>query len=284
MTDTADPHRDQIAYWNSAGGQKWIAAQAHTDIMLAPVSDVLLAHARPGFGTSVLDIGCGCGATTLELAKAVGPAGRVLGVDVSEPMLAFARARLAPHANVELVCADAAAYPFTPLADLAISRFGVMFFGGPTAAFANIRRALKPGGRLVFACWRKLEQNSWMQLPLHAAYNAGIPRMVRPGPEDPGPFSFADPERVTRILTGAGFSPPRFSPLDFSLDIAAGGGLDAALQQSITIGAASRALQDQPDALREAAVRAIEEALRPHREGDAVRLQAAIWIVDSEPA
>jgi SAM-dependent methyltransferase len=284
MNSATDAHRDQIDYWNSAGGEKWIAAQEQTDAMLAPVSRELLAHARVEPGMAVIDLGCGCGATTLELVRAASPGGRILAVDVSEPMLARARARLAAYAQVDLVCADAAVYPFTLFADLVLSRFGVMFFGDPTAAFANIRRALKPGGRLVFACWRKLDENPWMQVPLQAAYGAGIPHMSRPGPEDPGPFSFADPERVTRILTGAGFNPPRFAPADISLDIAAGRGLAAAVQQSITIGATSRALRDQPEALRLAAIRAIETALKPYAKGPAVELSAAIWIVESETA
>ena len=120
-----------------------------------------------------------------------------------------------------------------------------------------------------------------MQVPLHAAYNAGVPRLERPGSEDPGPFSFADPERVTRILSGAGFKTPRFSKADVRLDVAAGGGLPAAVHQSLTIGATSRALQDQPDDLCKAATDAVEEALRPYLKDRTVYLPAAIWLVES---
>lgn len=281
MTKAAGTNEDQVAYWNSSAGQKWLAAQEHTDAMLEPVSRALLKAAAPAPCEVVVDIGCGCGATTVELANATGPKGRVLAIDVSEPMLGRARERLASHPQVELILADAAAYPFQPFADLAISRFGVMFFADPTAAFANIRHALKPGSRLVLACWRKLEENAWMQVPLHAAYNAGVPRMERPGAEEPGPFSFADPDRVTRILSGAGFVPPRFSKLDLELDVSAGGGLQAALQQSLTIGATSRALQDQPDDLRQTAAEAVRDALRPYSRGDTVSMPAAIWLVET---
>ncbi len=281
MNGSADRHQDQVAYWNTRGGEKWIAAQAHTDIMLEPIQRVLLEHARLQPGMAVLEIGCGCGATTLELAKAAGAEGRVLAVDVSQPMLDFAKGRLAPYRQAELLCADASVHPFSPFADLAISRFGVMFFGDPAGAFANIRKAFRPGARLVFACWRKLEDNAWMQVPLHAAYNAGVPRMPRPEPEDPGPFSFADPDRVTRILTAAGFETPHFSKADLSLDIAAGEGLASAVQQSVTVGATSRALQDQPDSLRTAAIKAIETALMPYLQNQSVFLAAAIWIVES---
>lgn len=281
MTTSSDLNQDQIAYWNSSAGKKWLAAQEHTDVMLAPVSQVLLTAAAPQQGAAVLDIGCGCGATTVELAEAVGPQGRVFAIDVSEPMLGRARERLSAYPHVELALADASVYAFQSFADLAISRFGVMFFADPTAAFANVISALKPGGRLIFACWRKLEENPWMQVPLHAAYYAGVPRVERPGPEDPGPFSFADPERVTRILSGAGFQTPRFTKADVRLDVAAGGGLPAAVHQSLTIGATSRALQDQPDDLRKAATDAVEEALRPYLKDRTVYLPAAIWLVES---
>src|SRR5258708_25352813 len=196
MTTSSDLNQDQIAYWNSSAGKKWLAAQEHTDVMLAPVSQVLLTAAAPQQGAAVLDICCGCGATTVELAEAVGPQGRVFAIDVSEPMLGRARERLSAYPHVELALADASVYAFQSFADLAISRFGVMFFADPTAAFANVIRALKPGGRLILACLRKLGENPWLQVPLHAAYYAGVPRVERPGPEDPGPFSFADPERV----------------------------------------------------------------------------------------
>ena len=153
----------------------------------------------------------------------------MLGLDISAPMLARARERSAGLGNTDYIVADAAAHPFpAPAFDLLFSRFGVMFFGDPTAAFTNLKRALKPGGRLAFACWRKIDENPWMQVPLHAAYNH-VPRLPKQGPDDPGPMSFADPERVTRILTAAGFATPRFTPAEVMLDIAAGKGLDAGL-------------------------------------------------------
>jgi len=157
----------------------------------------------------------------------------------------------------------------------------VMFFGDPTAAFTRLRHATRPGGRLVFVCWRAFDDNPWMRIPLAAAYGAGVPRMPRPGPEDPGPFSFAEPERVRRILTGAGWKDPSFTPLDLTLDIAAGGGLEAALSQATQIGAASRAIREAPESVRPAAVEAIRVALAPHAEGASVRLAGAMWLVAS---
>jgi len=282
--DFDDHHQDQIAYWNDLGGKKWLAAQVQTDLMLAPASELLMERAAIELGMCVLDIGCGCGATTIDLAKTVGAEGKVIGIDVSAPMAAFAQDRLREYPQARLVAADASTYPFSPFADIAVSRFGVMFFGEPISSFANIRRGLKPHGRLVFLCWRKFEENVWMKVPLHAAYDAGVPRMPRPGPEDPGPFSFADPSRVASILTQAGFAPPRFSKADIDFDIATGGGLQAAVRQSLLIGATSRALKDQPEELKVAAGRAIEAALQPYAQGQSVRMAAAIWVVESQVA
>jgi SAM-dependent methyltransferase len=208
----------------------------------------------------------------------------VLGVDLSEEMLALAKARLSAFPQARVMLADAAAFPFTPFADLAVSQFGVMFFGDPVQAFSNIRKAIKPGGRLVFACWRAIQENPWAQVPLHAAYAAGAPRSARPEPEQPGPFSFADPKRVTRILSEAGFIGLSLQPAELTLDLAAGDALDAAVEQTMTIGPAAAALRDQPDAVRTAAARAIEEALRPYLQNGRVALPAAIWLVQAATA
>jgi SAM-dependent methyltransferase len=281
MNKAADWHNDQIAYWQSHGGARWAAAQAPTDQMLAPVSQALLVQARPEPGMAALEIGCGCGAVTAKLAKSVGASGRVLGVDISEEMLAVAKARLSAYPQAGVLLADAAAYSFTPFADLVVSQFGVMFFGDPVQAFSNIRNAMKPGGRLVFACWRPIKENPWAQVPLHAAYAAGAARAARPEPDQPGPFSFADPARVTGILSGAGYTEFSLEPADVTLDMAAGHGLEAAVQQAMTIGPAAAALRDQPDTVRAAAARSIEEALRPYLQGESVNLAAAIWLVQA---
>jgi SAM-dependent methyltransferase len=278
MDESAEKHRAQVDYWNGSGGKRWAAAQDHTDRMLEPVSHLLLRKAEPKEGMAVLDIGCGGGATTQSLASSVG-SGRVVGVDISSQLVELAKSRLRGFKNAEVRLADAAVYPFEPFADLATSRFGVMFFGDPAAAFKNIRKALKPGGRLVFACWQDIAQNPWMTVPLRAVEAAGVPPAPAPGPEDPGPFSFADPARVKRILLSAGFKDIDFAPANLTLDIAAGGGLEAAVSQAMTIGAAAAALRDQPESLRAAAAKTIREALRPYQEGANVSLQAAIWLV-----
>ena len=275
-----DLHADQIAYWNGTGGDHWVQRQELTDKVLAPVAEVVLARAAVLPGERVIDVGCGCGATTLGLAERVAPGGTVLAADVSQPMLARAEARLAGRRGISFVCADAACYPFAPAAaDLLFSRFGVMSFGDPAAAFANLRTGLKPGGRTVFACWRKPAENPWMMVPLHAAYEH-VPPLPKPGPEDPGPFSFGDPERVTRILTEAGFRDVALEPVDLALDLASAGGLDAAVAYTLDIGATSRALDGAPDAVRTAAAASVRSALAPFADDAGhVSLAAAIWIV-----
>ena len=284
MSEPSQMHADQIAYWNGEGGMRWVAQQAGIETMLAPVAEAAIVHAAPSADAVVLDIGCGCGATTLALAKAV-PDGRVTGLDVSAPILAVAKARGGDAANVTWLLADAATHAFPADAfDVMFSRFGVMFFGDPRAAFANLRRAARPGGRLVFACWRGLLENPWMAVPLRAA-QVHVPPLPRPGPDDPGPFAFADPERVTGLLAGAGWAPPRFTPLDVALDIAGGKGLAGAIAQAAHIGAAARLLADQPEPVRSAALREIEAALAPYAAEDGrVVLPGAVWLVTSENA
>ena len=250
MADPEQFNADQLAFWNGPGGHTWVARQEHTDITLAPVSEALLALAAPRTGEQVLDIGCGCGATTLELARAVGPAGRVAALD------GF---------------------------DLLASTFGVMFFGNPVAAFAHMRRAASPGARMAFVCWRPITENPWMELPLHAVYRH-VPRRPKPDPQAPGMFAFADSQRVFQVLTAAGWAPPRLDKLDLDLDIAAGRGLEEAVDQSTQIGAVNSALRGQPAETVAAAIVSIREALAAHLDSPSVRLPGAMWLVSSAPA
>jgi len=274
-----EQNADQIAYWNGPGGQRWADRQAAQDILLRPVLDILIDRARLKVGERVLDIGCGSGATSIAFAQRVAPSGHVFGVDVSGPMLARARQSAPAGLPVDFVLADATVYPFEPASfDLLASRFGVMFFADPALSFSNMRRALKPSGRLAFACWREPRENPFFMAPLQAAYKH-VPKLPQQGPEDPGPFVFALEERVRRILGAAGFTGVEMEPCPLSLDAAIGGGLDGAVQGALEIGPVSRALQDQPAELRAAAAQSIREALTPFAKGDAVLLPASIWIV-----
>ena len=270
---------DQIAYWNGPNGQRWTDRQASQDVLLAPVSQLLIDRIGPKAGDRIVDIGCGCGATSIALAERVAPDGFVLGVDISAPMLARARQLARKALPLDFVQADATVYPFEPGSfDLVVSRFGVMFFAEPVLSFANLRKAMRTKGRVVFACWREPKENPWMMAPLQAVYRHA-PKLPQQGPEDPGPFSFASEARVHRILEAAGFKGIAMEPCNLALDIAIGGGLDAAVRGALDIGPASRALEDQPAAIREAATQSVREALAPHVVGDTVPLGASIWIV-----
>jgi SAM-dependent methyltransferase len=274
---------DQATYWNGPGGRHWTERQATQDAVLAPISERLIAATKVSAGERVIDIGCGCGATTLEIAAITGETGRALGLDVSAPMIARAQERAVQEkSSAKFLVADATVHDFSAeRADLIASRFGVMFFADPARSFANIRRGLKAGGQLVFVCWREPRLNPWLTLPLRAA-TRHAPRLPEVGPEDPGPFSFADEARVRRILCAAGFSDIALVPDDLEVDVAVGQGLENAVASALEIGPASRALEDQPAAIRNAATAEIRAALEPFRRGQSVPLGAAIWIVSAK--
>src|SRR5579859_5119285 len=221
-----DRNADQIAYWNGPNGQRWTDRQAEQDVLLAPVTQALIDRAAPQPGERIIDVGCGCGGVSMALASRVAPTGFVLGVDISGPMLSRAR-QLAPKGAseglpVDFVLADATVYPFDPGSfDLLVSRFGVMFFAEPALSFANLHRALRPSGRIAFACWREPRENPFFMAPLQAVYKH-VPKLPQQGPEDPGPFAFASEARVRRILGEAGFTAIELEPRNFALDVAIG--------------------------------------------------------------
>lgn len=274
-----DANAKQIAFWSGVGGRHWVERQELWDIVLQPVLDAALARAEVRPGEQVIDVGCGCGASSVAVGRRVGPEGRVLGLDVSPPMLALARRRCPPDLPVAFEEADASVYPLPAEAfDLLFSRFGVMFFADPTRAFANLRKGLKPGGRLAFSCFRDPRLNAWMRVPLEAAYEH-VPRLPQLGPEDPGPFSFADAGRVHRILEGAGFASVTLEPVDLAFDLGSGRGLATAVESVMRIGPTSAAVEDQPEDVRATVAASLTRVLAPYVTGDAVALPAAIWIV-----
>jgi SAM-dependent methyltransferase len=199
----------------------------------------------PAPGETLLDVGCGCGDTSLELARRVGAEGEVLGLDISAPMLDVARRRAKEDGarGLEFREADAQTAALPGGRDAVFSRFGVMFFADPVAAFRNLRRALRPGGRLVFVCWRPLAENLWMRLPAETAAGL-VPPAPPPEPGAPGPFAFADPDRVRRILAEAGFAGIEITPHDEAI-----GGLDleGTVEMSFRVGPLGAILRERPD-------------------------------------
>ena len=284
MSAASENHEAQRLYWDGAGGDKWIKRSADVDVNAAPAQRAAIEAADIAAGARVLDIGCGCGGSTIALAAQVGEAGRILAVDISHAMIAEAQKATRDLRQVECMVADAATHDFADESfDRMFSRFGVMFFGDPAAAFARLRRALKPHGKLTFVCWRPLPENPWMLTPL-AAVCKHAPRPQRPGPEEPGPFSFGDPERVRRILTQAGFAAPEFTKFDFDMDLAVGRGLEAAVETAANAGAAGAALTDQPADIRAAAIEELRKELAPLERDGRVILGAAVWIVSAVPS
>jgi len=229
----------------------------------------------------VLDIGCGPGTTGLELAKHVGPGGHVLGADVSEPSVARARERIAAAGlkHAEVIVADASVHPFPPGSfELTFSRFGIMFFSDPVAAFANVRRAMKPGGRLTLAVFRPASEKLWPNAPLEAVRHL-LPPIPTPGPEEPGPFSWADPARVHRILEGAGFREVSLTPLDPVIQLAGPAGEAEAADFVMAMGPLVRVLPSLSAAQRENVRATLETYFKGHATSQGVILPAEIWVV-----
>ena len=271
------PNAQQAIYWNEGAGPVWADLHAPLDRQLKPLGEAGMAVLAPEDGERILDIGCGAGDTSHALAAAVGPSGAVVGADISRLLLNVARTRSAALPGLSFIEADAQTFPFgTGAFDAVFSRFGVMFFADPTAAFINIRRALKPGGRLTFVCWRTPPENPFMGLPMAAAL-AHIPPPPPPEPGAPGPFAFADPEKVRGILSAAGFTDLIFTPHDTKIG---SGDLETTLAMSLKIGPLGAMLRENPDK-REVVIDAVREALSAHEGPDGVKLGAAVWIVSA---
>src|SRR2546430_2677969 len=215
----------QAEHWNTGPAvAHWVTNQARYDRMHAPFTARILEAAALRPGANVLDVGCGCGGTTLAAARLVAP-GRVLGLDLSGPMLARARsdAEAAGLAHAGVQQGDAQVFPLGPASfDTVISRFGVMFFADPVAAFANIRSATRPGGRLVFACWQPLAANQWLLVP-GAALAEHLPPPAPVPADGPGMFAFADPDRLRPILAAAGWRDVEIASEHASILVGGGG-------------------------------------------------------------
>ncbi|MSR61390.1 MAG: methyltransferase domain-containing protein [Planctomycetes bacterium] len=273
-------NQEQIEYWNATAGPKWVEQQERLDAQLRGLGERMLARLDVARGARVLDVGCGCGDSTLAIAQHVGPGGTVTGADVSEPMLARARIRATGVANVSFVRADAQTHAFTARSfDCVASRFGVMFFADFSAAFTNLRRALVPGGRLGFVCWQALEKNPWMSVPLQAVLRHVDPPPPPAVPGAPGPFGLDDPDRIHRALDAAGWADVALEPVDEPQNVGGSRTLDEAVSFLLVSGPAAAALKGAPPELRARFATALRAALAPYVTARGVVIPGAAWIV-----
>ncbi|ATC33849.1 methyltransferase domain-containing protein [Caulobacter vibrioides] len=269
--------QDMSAYWDRAG-RVWVEQQALLDRLFQPIAKAVVDRADLRAGEAVLDVGCGSGATTFEAAWRVGPQGRAIGADISGALLELARRRAGEQAleGVDFVHADAQTHDFGVAFDAIVSRFGVMFFPDPVAAFANLRRALKPGGRLVFACWRSPEDNAITQVPLDAAapFLPEVPKFER---NAPGRFAFADPGRVRSILAEAGWRDIAIAPLDEPTPVS----FEELMTMSLRVGPLNPILTNADEALRTKVRDAVAAALAPRVQDGVARMDSACWLVSA---
>ena len=280
----AGPNAQQIEYWNQQSASKWVALESQLDQQLGPLGLATIERAKVVAGERVLDIGCGCGQSSLQVGERVAPSGSVLGVDVATAMLERARERAHDLGltHVRFENADAQTFDFAPASfDLAFSRFGVMFFADPIAAFANIRTALAPGGRLSFLCWQEIGRNPWMRVPLMAAAKH-VPLPEPPAPGAPGPFSLADTARLHETLEGAGWADVACEPLAGELSLGGRIDLERAVDFALRIGPVGAAVREAGEAALPAVTASVREALEPYATPDGVRLEYAAWIVRAD--
>lgn len=270
---------EQVEHWGGPGGEHWVAEQERYDRMLEPFGDEVVRALAPNPGERVLDVGCGNGALSLALARAIGPDGEVVGADISGPMLTLAgrRAREEGLGNVRFERADAQVHRFGEASfDAVVSRFGVMFFDDPPAAFVNLARALRPGGRLVFVCWQDLFQNEWIMVPATAALaHVPMPAMGQPG--QPGPFALADAGRVTSLLEGAGFTDVGLTDVRASTPM--GRSVDDVMRFLEGAEFARALMADVSEEVSERAWAAVREALEGRAGPEGVVLGGAAWLV-----
>lgn len=274
------PNEQQVTQWDGPSGETWARLQDRYDAMLRPLGELLVSAADPRPGERALDIGCGCGATTLDVGRAVGEGGAATGVDLSAAMLQRARERAAEAklTNVRFVQADAQTARLDDGVDLAVSRFGVMFFDDPVAAFRNIRAAVRPGGRLVFVCWQEMSANAFTQLPVSV-----LSRHLPPpdaGPDTaPGQFALADGDRTARLLADAGWSGVSLEKVTRKIVLGGRGGAEEAAEFFAGSTAARRALASAAPDVAAAALADVARELRRHETDAGVALDCAAWLV-----
>lgn len=280
MAAASTANAAQQEYWNTVAGPRWVGLEGFVERRVRGVNDLLSQRSEVATGEQVLEIGCGTGAFTVPLAEAVGERGQVLGADISDAMLAGATKRIAESGrrNISLIQADAQTYPFEPgRFDLIASRFGVMFFSDPAAAFTNLRRAARPGGRLCFACWGTLADNRHWLIPYEVALRHLGPPEPKPA-RAPGPMAFADPDYVRGFLGAAGFENIQIHPEHPGIFASTP---QEEAEHSCIMGPSGRLIDEKkPDAATlETIRREIEEAFAAHARDNGTVLPSTVLLV-----
>jgi ubiquinone/menaquinone biosynthesis C-methylase UbiE len=268
----------QKALWNGLAGQAWVESQALTDLVYKPFEDLLAEAVAAVSRGAVLDVGCGTGATTVAVARRLGADSRCIGLDISEPMIAAARARVERDGTrAQFICADVQAYPFEPASvDTIVSRFGVMFFDDPVRAFANLRRAGTDDASLRCIAWRQAAENPFMTTAERAAAPL-LPNLAPRRADGPGQFAFADDRKVRRILEDAGWADVDMRPIDVTCTFP-----EQHLIPYLTgLGPVGLSLRDADETTRAHVIEAVRPAFDPYVHGTDVRFTAACWMLDA---
>ena len=279
------PNEEQVRFWNGPGAAGLITVRATLEAAVRPYGVAALDALHPSAGERALDVGCGLGETTRELARRVGAAGAPLGVDVARQYLDVAREESRAVDNATYLLADAQTHPFSQEFDVCYSRFGLMFFDDPPAAFQNLRRALRPGGRLAAVVWGRPDACMWVQLPLDAV-RSQLPDAAGAAPSGPGPFSLSDGAALARLFTGAAFVDVQVKPLD--LPFRCGRTPEEALSFLLRFGPAAAALRqagEEGERARPRVEGVLREALAPcaNRRGVALA-SSALLVTAATPA
>jgi len=267
---------EQTTLWNGLAGRAWVEAQELLDQALKPFEDLLVEAVSAGSGGRVLDVGCGTGSTTLAVARLLGAKGRCIGIDISDPMIAAARARGEQEStSASFICANAQIHAFEPASfDTIISRFGVMFFDDFVGAFANLRRAAQDGARLRFVAWRSAAENPFMTTAERAAAPL-LPNIPARQPDAPGQFAFADQSRVCRILEESGWAEIDTRPIDVACTFPE----KELLRYLSRLGPLGRILHEADEQTRKQVIETVRAAFDPYVHGAEVRFTAACWMV-----
>lgn len=269
--------------WAGDMGREWSLRATALDRQLAPAGEAGMRVLAPRPGERILDLGCGSGATTEALSRAVSPGGQITGVDISADQIAVARTRPG-NAGANFIVGDAQTHDFGEAAfDALFSRFGCMFFGDPVAAFTNLRRALKPGARGVLVAWRAIAMNPWAGVPAQVGTEVLGP-VDPPPPGTPGPFAWAEPEIFAPIFEGAGFRDTKWAGESITLQVGDGEDPDPLVRATamlLRIGPLARRLKGEPTETRERVGAALRPRLAPFVKDNWVRMPGVIWIIET---